>query len=144
VREAIIWAGATDGTPRSKLERPTGSDATQILAVMLFIPMGMVFVGAVARGGVSMIASGISVVQANGQRATHGQCLLRAAVVWLPLTGLLFAVAWLQFAFPERVFLAAGLWLIAIVMLPVYIVVALRFPTRSPQDRIAGTYLVPA
>ena len=144
VREAIIWAGATDGTPRSKLERPTGSDATQILAVMLFIPMGMVFVGAVARGGVSMILSGITVVQANGQRATRGQCLLRAVVVWLPLTGLLFAVAWLQFAFPERVFLAAGLWLIAIVMLPVYIVVALRFPTRSPQDRIAGTYLVPA
>jgi eukaryotic-like serine/threonine-protein kinase len=36
------------------------------------------------------------------------------------------------------------LWLVALALLPVYVAIALRYPTRPPQDRIAGTYLVPA
>ena len=40
-------------------------------------------------------------------------------------------------------YLAAVLWLLALALLPVYAVIALRFPARPPQDRLAGTYLVP-
>jgi hypothetical protein len=69
---------------------------------------------------------------------------VRAAVVWLPVSALLFGAAWLQVAHPERVYLAAALWLLAVALLPIYVVVALRFPPRPPQDRVTGTYLVPA
>jgi hypothetical protein len=34
--------------------------------------------------------------------------------------------------------------LLVLVLLPVYVAIALRDPARPPQDRIAGTYLVPA
>jgi hypothetical protein len=72
------------------------------------------------------------------------QCGLRALVVWLPITLLLLGVATLQVTVPERIHLALALWLLAIALLPVYIVVALRLPSRPPQDRVARTYLVPA
>jgi hypothetical protein len=45
---------------------------------------------------------------------------------------------------PERVYAAASLWLLAFVLLLVYVVVALRFPDRPPHDRVTRTYLVPA
>jgi eukaryotic-like serine/threonine-protein kinase len=144
VQELVVWAGATDGTPRAKSLGPWQRESLPAMLVMLIVPVAMVIVAAALRGGVSMILAGISVVRGDGQRATRRQCGLRAAVVWFPITGLLFAVGWLQASSPELVFLAAGLWLIAVALLPVYVVIALRFPSRPPQDRVTGTYLVPA
>ena len=77
-------------------------------------------------------------------RATRRQCAIRAALVWFPVIALLFGSAALQLGAPERIYLAAGLWLLAVVLLPVYVVIALRFPTQPPQDLVTGTYLVPA
>jgi hypothetical protein len=57
---------------------------------------------------------------------------------------LLIGSAALQAVAPERAYLAVGLWLVAAALLPVYVVVALRFPDRPPQNRMTGTYLVPA
>ena len=79
-----------------------------------------------------------------GRPATRRQCGLRAALVWFPIAALLFGTAWLQAIYPERAYLAAALWLIAVALLPVYVVIALRFPSRPPQDCVTGTYLVPA
>ena len=39
---------------------------------------------------------------------------------------------------------AAATTLLALLLLPVYLVVALRQPSHPPQDRLLGTYLVPA
>ncbi len=144
VQELVQWAGAADGTPRAKSSGPWKLASMPVLAVLLAIPLGMVILAALLRGGVSMLLAGISVVRADGQRATRRQCGLRAAVVWLPLAGLLLGTAALQAFAPERVYIAAALWLIAIALLPVYVVIALRFPDRPPQDRVTGTYLVPA
>jgi eukaryotic-like serine/threonine-protein kinase len=72
------------------------------------------------------------------------QCAVRAAIVWLPIALLLMACVWLQVYRFQLAYLAAGVWLVAAALLPLYFVLALRYPARPPQDRIAGTYLVPA
>ena len=91
-----------------------------------------------------MLLAGIAVVRADGRKATRRQCALRAALVWFPVAALLLGSAVVQALAPERVYLSAGLWLLGIALLPVYVVVALRFPTQPPQDRVTRTYLVPA
>ncbi|HSQ54328.1 MAG TPA: hypothetical protein VLM40_01175, partial [Gemmata sp.] len=144
VREAIQWAGAQDGTPRAKSAGPWTSMEFVFFAALLLIPAGMVILAAVLRGGISMMLAGISLVRGDGRKATRRQCALRAAVVWLPIALLLFGAAWIQAMHPERIYLAAALWLIAVGLLPVYVVIAIRYPDRPPQDRIAGTYLMPA
>ncbi len=145
VRDAIQWAGADNGTPRSKLPGPWRSEAEPILVMLILIPLGLVVVATVLRGGVSLLVSGISVVRGDGKRASHRVCGLRA-LVWFPVAALLIASAWLQVSQPEpeRVYAAAGLWLLALVLLVVYVVIALRYPDRPPHDRLTGTYLVPA
>jgi hypothetical protein len=90
-----------------------------------------------------MLLTGIAIVQANGLPATRRQCALRAALVWLPLVALLLGTASLQIWAPELVYLALGLWLLAIALVPIYVVIALRYPSRPPQDYLCGTYLVP-
>ncbi|MBA4188407.1 MAG: hypothetical protein C0467_10420 [Planctomycetaceae bacterium] len=145
VRDAIQWAGARDGTPRARLPGPWRSEGDAILLVLVVIPLGFVVVAMILRGGVSLFVSGISVVRADGRPATRRLCGLRACV-WFPVAGLLLASAWLQVPDPEpeRIYAAAALWLLALVLLVVYVVIALRFPDRPPHDRITGTYLVPA
>ncbi|VTU01123.1 serine threonine protein kinase : Serine/threonine protein kinase OS=Isosphaera pallida (strain ATCC 43644 / DSM 9630 / IS1B) GN=Isop_1601 PE=4 SV=1: Pkinase: RDD [Gemmataceae bacterium] len=145
VREAVLWAGAADGTPRAKRPGPWRNEAEPILAVLVLVPLGFVAVATLLRGGVSMLVSGIAVVRADGTPARRRVCGLRA-VVWFPVAAVLFASAALQVPVPEpeRVYAAASLWLLAFVLLLVYVVVALRFPDRPPHDRITRTYLVPA
>ncbi len=90
-----------------------------------------------------MMLAGIALVRADGRKATRRQCALRAALVWFPLAFLLLGAAVVQAYAPERVYVAVGLWLLAVALLPIYVVIALRFPTQPPQDRVTGTYLVP-
>ena len=71
------------------------------------------------------------------------QCAVRAALVWAPVVGLLLCSAVLQTYAPEMVYPAAALWLVAAALLPLYAVIALRYPARPPQDKLTGTYLVP-
>ncbi|MFO0821746.1 MAG: protein kinase [Gemmataceae bacterium] len=145
VREAIRWAGAREGTPRSRLPGPWQPEWYPILAVLVLIPLGLVMGAVALRGGLSMLVSGISVVRADGLPAARQLCGVRA-IVWFPVAGLLLASAWLQATHiePEWAYAAAGLWLLAIVLLLMYVVIALRYPDRPPHDRIIGTYLVPA
>jgi hypothetical protein len=144
VRELIQWAGAIENTPRGKSTTPWRTEAVPIFVILLAIPVTLVIGAAILRGGVSMMLAGIALVRADGRKATRRQCALRAALVWLPVAGLLFAAAAIQAIAPERVYFATALWLLAVALLPVYVVVALRFPTQPPQDRVTGTYLVPA
>ena len=67
----------------------------------------------------------------------------RLARVGLPVTLLLLACLWVQTVMPYQVTLRTALWLAAAFLLPVYVYAALRSPTRPPQDRILGLYLVP-
>ncbi|AWM42035.1 Serine/threonine-protein kinase PknB [Gemmata obscuriglobus] len=137
-RALLAWAGATD-----RGDDPPWGGLEPLLVLFGVVPLGLVTVAAVLRGGASMMLAGMAIVRADGRRARRWQCALRAAVVWGPLSALLLACAAAQIYAPHRPYLAAGLWLAGVVLLPVYGVIALRYPTRPPQDRIAGTYLVP-
>jgi hypothetical protein len=144
VREAVEWAGAVENTPRWKASSPWRFAATPIFIALLIIPTGLAIAAAIFRGGMSLMLAGIALVRADGGRATRRQCGLRAALVWFPVAALLYGSAAVQVFAPEHVYLAAALWLLALALLPVYVAIALRFPTRPPQDRLIGTYLVPA
>ena len=143
VRELVQWAGAPSTHRAVRRCRRGRARLWELFAGLAAVPFAFVLSAGVLRGGVSMLVAGIAIVRADGRRATRGQCGLRALIVWLPVTILLFGAAGLQFAAPDRIHLALALWLLAAALLPVYIVIALRFPTRPPQDRLLGTYLVP-
>jgi hypothetical protein len=125
-------------------DSPWGTDSVGFWVILVAIPLCWVVGAAVFRGGLSMAVTGLAVVRSDGRRAYRRQCALRAAVVWLPVVALLGASAWLQVYHPEQMHTYVALWLVAVGLLPVYVVVALRYPDRPPQDRIAGTTLVPA
>jgi hypothetical protein len=143
VRELVQWAGAPENTPRGKSPSPWHREWTEFFALLAAVPLGLVLAAAILRGGLSMLLAGITLVRADGRRASRRQCAVRAAIVWFPIAALLTGSAALQAFAPERFHLAAGLWLLALVLLPVYVVIALRYPSRPPQDRLTGTYLVP-
>jgi hypothetical protein len=95
------------------------------------------------RGGLALSLAGITLVRPDGRKAGRFRCAVRELLVWLPVTALLLASMWVQTAFPEQVALRTGLWLTAGLLLPIYVMVALRNPAHPPQDRIMGTHLVP-
>jgi uncharacterized RDD family membrane protein YckC len=142
-RQIIQWAGAPPGTPRYRDPAPWPSPAVSQLVTLAVIPCGLILGAMLLRGGLSFMLTGVALVKRDGGRARRRQCALRAAVVWLPIALLLISAALLHVFAPQRLYLATGLWLIALALLPIYVAIALRFPTRGPQDRLAGTYLVP-
>ena len=142
-RELMVWSAAHEKSLDGRGGSPWRFWAEPIWLMLLAIPIGWVLAAAVFRGGLSMMIAGIAVVRADGRRATRRQCAVRAAAVWLPITALLAAAMWLQIYHWRQAILYAGLWLTALGLLPLYVAVALRSPSRPPQDRIAGTYLVP-
>ncbi|QDU24092.1 protein kinase domain-containing protein [Urbifossiella limnaea] len=140
----LAWAAAPEKAGRGDVTSPWGSEAGPVWVLLAAVPLVWVLTAGLLRGGVSMLLTGIAVVRADGRRASRRQCAWRALLVWLPVAGLLTASAWVQVYHPARSGAAVALWLLAAALLPVYVAVALKFPTRPPQDRLAGTYLVPA
>jgi hypothetical protein len=142
-RELLAWAGAPEKSTLGKAASPW-NDGVEAIWIVAFIPLVWVVTAALFRGGPTMALAGIAVVRADGRPAFRRQCAVRAVVVWLPVWVLLVASVSVQvYAFEQAWGYLVPL-LLVLVMLPVYVVLALREPTRPPQDRIAGTYLVPA
>ncbi len=93
------------------------------------------------RGALSFLLLGIAVRSANGGRASRLRCMLRALVVWSPPVLASFGAAVLagfEFDGSAHALGAAGL-----LVLLGGAVLSARTPERGPQDRIAGTVLVP-
>src|SRR5262249_13990620 len=95
----------------------------------------------------------LRLVRADGRPASRLQCAGRALLVWFPFVALQAGSVWLDtwwFAAwkpggsPDwALWLSWVLWYLAVLLLPAYVVLALRQPARSWHDRLAGTYLVP-
>jgi hypothetical protein len=127
-----------------------------ILTVALVWPAWWILGAFVLRGGLTYRLSGIALVRANGKPALRLQCAWRALVVWLPFVLCLLATMelddryWTHWRPPMplaenawMLWLSWGLWWLALFLLPIYLGLALRYPARGVQDRLAGTYLVP-
>ena len=142
VREFVLWAGERDGSA-GRTDPGGGAGVGPALVFFAVMMLGLIAFAALSRGGVSMVLAGIAIVRTDGRPATRAQCALRAVLVWAPVVALLLGSTLLQIYAPGLPYLAAGAFLLAVVLLPAYAVLALRYPTRPPQDRAVGTFLVP-
>lgn len=114
------------------------------IVVVFSFPLAWAAFAFAFRGGLTMKIAGVTLVTAKGRLAPRWRCAVRELVVWSPLVAFLVATLVLQESYPGWVFLRTATLLLALLVLPVYLVVALRQPTHPPQDRLLGTYLVPA
>ena len=104
-------------------------------------------------GGLTYKITGIAVVRRDGRRAGRFRCAWRAFLVWIPLGAMVLLSFrlddwyWLQWGSNTApVWALWTSWLLgwtAWLLLGAYLILALRYPARSPLDRLTGTYLVP-
>lgn len=141
--EVLVWSAANEKSNAGRGDSPWRYMVWPFWIALAGAPLMWIATAGVLRGGFSMMLTGIAVVRSDGRRATRRQCASRAAWVWMPPTFLLAASVWMQLAYFRWPYLAAGLWLAAAILLPVYFVLALKFPSRPPQDRLTGTHLLP-
>lgn len=141
--EILTWSAANEKTLAGRGDTPWSYPAAPFWIILFAVPIVWIVTAAVLRGGLSMVLTGITVMRSDGRRGTRRQCAFRAALVWLPPAILLAASVWVQLSHFEMPYLAAGLWVAAAILMPVYLVLALKYPSRPPQDRLAGTHLVP-
>lgn len=95
------------------------------------------------RGGVSWLLTGITLVQSDGSPCARLRCALRAIIVWLPIVLLLFLLWFVQYQFPHWVAIRVMLTIMLAFTLISYVVIAIRYPSQPPQDRLLGTHIVP-
>jgi eukaryotic-like serine/threonine-protein kinase len=113
------------------------------LAMIVAIPACWVLWAFVARGGLSLPLAGIALVRNDGRKASRLACGWRAFLIWAAPTLLLASSRYVRESFPEAPGLSLGLWFGALLLLLGYLALALLFRNRGPQDRLAGTLLVP-
>ena len=134
-----LATGKLDAKPLELRQAMTTAAVTVVIGFPL-IWAGFAFV---FRGGLAMTLAGLTLVRADGRQAERWRCALRELVVWMSLMALLLAAIWIQAAMPELTALRALLWLAAVALIPIYLIIALRMPDRTPQDQLLRTYLVP-
>lgn len=117
--------------------------AIMALAAIALFPAVWVVWAVIFRGGLSYHFVGAALLRKNGRPALRVQCGWRALVTWLPIVVLLALSVVADARLPEASWLASLLWWLALALLPLYLVLGLRWPGRSLHDRLAGTYLVP-
>jgi hypothetical protein len=124
-----------------------------LLLTVMFFPLLWIVCASIARGPLSLRVMGLVLVRADGRRAWRLQCGWRAFLTWMPVIGLLALSTWTDFlawrgGIPESDYgllywLSWTCWVLALVLLPLYAVMAIRSPNRALHDRLAGTYVVP-
>jgi hypothetical protein len=95
------------------------------------------------RGGLTWLLAGLTIVANDGPPAGRVWCGLRALAVWTPLVLVVALLVAVQFYVPTALVLRV-LVVIALAATCIgYAVVAIRQPSRPPQDRLMGTHIVP-
>ena len=94
------------------------------------------------RGGLGLLIAGIGVRSATGARASRLRCAARSLLTWMPIWACLQGAAIADTSgFDPR--FSGMLRAAAVLILVCIIVLSYRLTFVSPQDRIAGTRLVP-
>lgn len=123
-------------------------------AVICFWPFVWTIWAFFFRGGLSYRLTGIALVQRDGRPAARWRCACRALLVWAPILALLLTSLFLELhritlyfstsdSSSTLAWLAWLTWWLAAVLLIAYLWLAQCYPSRGPQDVLAGTYLVP-
>ena len=92
------------------------------------------------RGGL-LRALGLEIVTADGQLASRVRVAARTMLAWSPLIVLALSDEWLPGIVPDSYMTSASG--VALVVLLSGAIVAVLRPSRSIQDRLAGTWIVP-
>jgi eukaryotic-like serine/threonine-protein kinase len=141
--DAERMASHPEQRPVDRLQRNDVGIGPAMLCVVLLWPVCWVMWSFLWRGGLTHRFLGLILVLASGHRALRAQCAWRTFVVWFPVCVLASVSVWLEAYYPEWArwswaCLGAG----AVILLGLA-GLALRWPSRGLQDRLAGTYLVP-
>ena len=96
----------------------------------------------VARAGLSYRLMGLELVNRRGQLASRWRCAWRALLVWTPVAVLLALGPVLSKIAPNTGNLTVACSGLAALILGVYVLLAIRFPARTPLDWMAGTRVV--
>jgi hypothetical protein len=113
----------------------------------------LMFFAGVFKGGLSYYLLGLALVRADGSRAGWWRCVWRNLVTWAPPFALLMAAAvleswyWSVAAPADRQAWLLGLVTVVrwagILLVVTYPLLAIAFPRRSLNDKLAGTHIVP-
>jgi hypothetical protein len=106
----------------------------------------------ITRGGLSLYLVGLALVRRDNRPAARWRCAWRASLVWMPVSALFVISMLLEIQFwttwreePQRWLglLAQTTWWSAVGLLVVWVILAIRSPSRALHDRLAGTFVVP-
>jgi hypothetical protein len=130
------------GWRNSKIETDNlGLDVA--MTMIWFFPLAWAAWSFAFRGGYAFWRGGLHLRRADGRKAARWQCAGRVLLVWVPVAGLLSLAIIVALVAPQLAWLCFLLWFIAVLLPPLWVVLALLNPARGPHDRLMGTYLVP-
>jgi len=143
--EAVAKLLASNTTRLEELKGPMPQWALALLTTTWACAVIGVFALAgalVTRGGVTLRAVGAALVNSRGEDASRLRALWRAAVAWSPAAiGLLLLRAGPKTE--DLTFGTALLQTLPLLLLAAGAAWAIRHPSRSLQDQLAGTWIVP-
>lgn len=139
VRDRAVYGhSAADGFRDIVREYKYGA----VIALAAF-PFAWIVWSFLTRGGLTLRLMGLALVRADGRRAARWQCAWRSLLVWAPVVALLYECVWVKAFAPQLRIAQSGLWWGAVALVLGYLAIAIRRPSRTAHDRLAGTYLVP-
>lgn len=144
-RDEIEWAKAHfgPGFPDTESSLEPLNRALPVLPLTILVFWGF-FASAAAftlRGGLSFRVFDLRLRDRRGRLASRWRCLLRSAIVWMPLA--LAYLAALYFGTTTAGYAGLALLALTVVLHATAVVFALVNPARGLQDWITGTRIVP-
>jgi hypothetical protein len=128
--------------PYEKLSTTGAAIGVCVLSLMVASALHITYAFLFA-GGITYVASGMCLVRSSGRKAWRIQYALRAVILWIPVwTGCVTAALVHAYAYEQLWAVITCLSVISVFII-IYILLAIRFPTRSAVDYLVGTYLVP-
>ncbi len=106
-------------------------------ALLIYVGVPAVVAALLFRGGLVLLALGVTYVRRDGQKASRGRVLWRSIVAWSPIVG---AVMLGGVAMGVK---SAPLALLSVVLMAGLTAWSLWAPERGLPDRLAGTWPVP-
>jgi hypothetical protein len=154
-RDSMLLMGDDLLEGPSVLALEVAADVWRVLLAFAAWPCVWAAWSAITRGGLTMRLAGITLRDRDGKPAARWRCAWRSLLAWLPVLALLLLSFWLDVGriahgpAESSAWMGAAAWLAwwawwqALLLLPLYLWMSVRWPHRGFHDRLAGTYPVP-